>query len=59
MINKYNYSSVMCPKDTGSLIRSIESTLQKCEQAIQRMQNVPRWSPDPDLVKKYNLIEFL
>lgn len=52
-------AQVMTPKDSARLARSTERALQRCEQAIKRMDSVPRWSPDPELVKKYNLIEFL
>lgn len=51
--------NVTAPKDLARLARSTERALARCEASLQRMQTIPRWKPDPELVKKYNLIEFV
>lgn len=51
--------TVMSPKDAARLARSTERALSRCEASLQRMQNIPRWKPDPAIVDKYNLIEFV
>lgn len=48
----------MSPKDYKRLVRSTETAIARLEVTLNSIPRTP-WHPDPVLVKKYNLIEFL
>lgn len=47
------------PKDLARIQRATSKLVDKLTKSVELNNSFPRWSPDPELVKKYNLIEFL
>lgn len=49
----------MTPKDFHRLSRSTNNLVERLEKDFERNSHCSRWHPDPVLVEKYHLIEFL